>query len=72
MADYDRDVAQAKARITKLLCVPTGAVDGIRLAEAFDELNKAWDALTDCLVRQRTVRDTQIQSLMNQLAERSK
>lgn len=42
------------------------------MAQALDSLNKAWDELTDALVRQRDERDKQIARLMNELAEAKK
>ena len=65
--DYDRDLINAKSRVTKLFCTPN--VDPIDMAGAVEDLNKSWDNLTDCLVRQRVVRDRVIQDLMGQLAE---
>jgi hypothetical protein len=40
-----------------------------QVACAVDELNKAWDRLTDALIRQRDERDRQIVRLINELAE---
>lgn len=75
MRNYDRELGDAKAAATRALCaVVSGknpdAVD--HMATALDDLNKAWDALTDCLVRQREERDEQICRLIDELAEAKK
>jgi site-specific recombinase len=76
---YDREVFDAKHHATQCLCrlitsnkdgQPIGTVDDV--ASALDRLNKAWDALTDCLVRQREERDRRILSLIDELAEARK
>jgi hypothetical protein len=78
MSDYDRRVSDAKQEVTRLICSIVSSDEkkheyGVEnLPGAIDNLNKAWDALTDCLVRQRTERDREIVSLLNQLAEAKK
>ncbi len=64
---YDRNVSDAKQRTTAALMEKD--LDRVSIGRAFDELNAAWDALTDALVRQRAIRDKQILSLLDQLAE---
>lgn len=67
---YDDALFAAKHRMTKVLCreVP----DRNEIATAIDELNAAWDELTDCLVRQVEARDTEIRALLNKIAELNK
>jgi len=43
-----------------------------RLPAAVDALNKAWDELTDCLVRQRDTRGEELLSVLDELAEARK
>lgn len=80
--NYDLLLSDAKANATKAVVnlVKNGR-DGKPLcdadaaswaATAMDDLNKAWDQLTDALVRQRTERDDQIRRLIDELAERRK
>lgn len=47
-------------------------VDMGQLPHFIDELNNAWDKLTDCLVRHRSERDRMIHKLINELAEAKK
>ncbi len=72
MRDYDGAVRAAKDHALKTLCrmnaKPPACSDDV--AQAFDCLNKAWDDLTDALVRQREERDKAIRRLMDELAER--
>ncbi len=76
---YDREVFDAKDYATQCLLRltrldtkgrPLGSVD--EMADALDLLNKAWDALLDCIVRQREERDRQILMLIDELAEAKK
>ncbi len=78
MGEYDRHVADAKQQVTQVVC---GVVSdderkhrfGVeQLPGAIDHLNKAWDELTNCLVRQVQERDREIRSLLDQLAEAKK
>ena len=78
-SDYDRALSDCKHAVTQLICRAIsdlhqhdekGALD--QLASGVDNLNGAWDALTDALVRQRDERDHQIRRLINELAERRK
>ena len=72
---YDQDVHNAKQAVTDELLRFQRANPGTNaesLAMATDRLNKAWDALTDCLVRQRKERDAQILRLVDELAEAKK
>ena len=70
---YDHALRHAKDRATSAL-LRVDSKDPARedLAIALDDLNRAWDALTDCLVRQRSERDAQILRLIDQLAEARK
>lgn len=72
--NWDRRVSDAKHEATVALCKfvrdSKGSVDTDGLARAIDELNKAWDGLTDVLVRQRKERDRVIRHLIDELAER--
>lgn len=75
---YDRRVWNAKDNVTKLVCDAASSDErrhnfGLeQLPGAIDELNKAWDELTNCLVRQRNERDEQISRLISELAEAKK
>jgi hypothetical protein len=71
MVDYDGALLAAKHRMTKVLC-REGGPDRSEIATAIDELNAAWDELTDCLVRQVEARDAEIRSLLNKIAELNK
>lgn len=70
MAGYDRALWDAKDRCTKALLGKP--FDAMEMAGALDSLNKCWDELTDCLMRQRKERDDQILRLINELAEAKK
>lgn len=78
MGEYDRHVNDAKVQVTQMLCSLVSdderkhryAVEG--LPQAIDNLNKAWDELTDCLVRQRIERGGEVLRLLDQLAEAKK
>jgi hypothetical protein len=71
---YERAVSDARAAALKAvvnlgkLKVDENAL--MWVTGALDTLNKAWDQLTDALVRQRDERDDQIRRLINELAER--
>jgi hypothetical protein len=70
---YDVRMSDAKQAVTKALCGLAAGNPGLDvggLATAIDNLNRAWDQLTDALVRQRDERDEQIGRLMNEVAER--
>lgn len=75
-ANYDRQLWGAKAHAIQVLCqlhnskqFPDAAT---HMATAIDDLNKAWDELTDCLIRQRDERDMKILALIDELAESRK
>ena len=70
MSDYDRRVSEAKERVLKAICDTQPHPHGI--AQTVDELNAAWDALTDALVRQRKVMSETIDHLHHRLAEAEK
>lgn len=78
MSNYSRHVGEAKARVTDAICMIVSSDEkkhqrGIELLPgAVDDLNKAWDELTDCLVRQRDARGIEVMSLLDQLAEARK
>lgn len=73
MSGYQDRVNDCKSAVTKQICqIAAGHGDIMDLASYIDNLNKAWDELTDCLVRQRDTRDAQIFRLMNELAEAKK
>ena len=67
---YDSNLSAAKHSFLKLMM--TENPDKFEIANTVDALNKAWDELTDALVRQRAERDRQILSLIDQLAEAKK
>ena len=68
----DQMVHACKDEVTRLICeaVKKDSRVGVeQIAQAVDNLNKAWDALTDHLVRQRAARDATISHLHNEIAE---
>lgn len=72
MGNYDQRLRWAKDAVTTMICnlqAPDTKWTLMDLARSVDDLNKAWDELTDCLVRQRTERDAQILRLIDELAE---
>lgn len=71
MRDYDGELIQVKRRVEKLVIAHASKPLPVEeLSQMICDLNSAWDALTDALVRQRNERDKVIAHLMNQLAER--
>ena len=75
MPNYDSAVSWAKEHATKTLLRidrEKEKFNSMDMAQALDDLNKAWDALTDCLVRQKEERDELITKLINELAEAKK
>lgn len=73
--DYDRNLSDAKANVTRLVIAaadPKNVTARDNLPGAVDELNKAWDALTDCLVRQRDELQERVLDLINDVAELKK
>lgn len=73
MSNYDTQLRGAKDAVTntllKLISKDPGPWTLQDLAARIDDLNKAWDELTDALVRQRETRDRFISELVNRLAE---
>jgi hypothetical protein len=74
MSGLDRAVWDAKSAATKALMdlVRDGKTCGDdihNMANALDNLNKAWDSLTDRLVAQREERGREVLDLLNRLAE---
>lgn len=68
----DSRLFDAKQRMTQSLVLFTRnnpTCDCHEVACSVDELNNAWDKLTDALVAQREERDRIIADLINQLAE---
>ena len=72
MSDYELQVRWAKDHVGKLILQMCGKnpLTPEEMSQAVGDLNKAWDALTDALVRQREEREKCIRHLLNQLAER--
>ena len=71
--NYDTLVWNAKDAVNKEIYRLTQEQAGVAdLAARIDDLNAAWDALTDALVRQRDERDTLISELISRLAEAKK
>jgi hypothetical protein len=70
--DYDGQLRAAKDYTTKTLArlAANKNTEPMEVSNAVDLLNKAWDELTDALVRQREERDKVITRLINELAER--
>lgn len=74
-ANYDGRLFEAKQRAIRAVCRLNDPKDHNAvpdMATALDDLNKAWDQLTDCLVRQREERDRKILALIDELAESRK
>lgn len=70
MSHYSVNVRDAREAFTKLICTAYERPDFVALAaQSVDMLNKAFDELTDYLVRQREERDRIIQNLINEVAE---
>ncbi len=79
---YDRAVFNAKDAATAVVRVMARhevsgpgnerPISAELVASTIDALNKAWDELTDCLVRQRKQRDEVIRGLIDELAEANK
>ena len=71
MIDYDQELYSARNRMTDaIMDVPSPTAT--KVAQAADNLHKAWDDLTAALNRQIAQRDELIRSLINQLAEKRK
>ena len=72
---YDDEVYAAKRRVTEELMAAVSLVERgepvnpMNISQAVDQLNEAWDALTDCLVRQREERNVLILELVDEVAE---
>jgi len=71
MKDYDGNLYSAKRAATDALLnlsrnPESGQMD---MAAALDSLNKAWDELTDYLIRQNKARDLRISELTDELTE---
>ena len=64
MRNYDQELRSAKSEVTRALMDSAG--------RTVDDLNKAWDNLTDALVRQREERNLQILRLLDELSEAKK
>ncbi len=75
VSDAKRDALRAVIRLNendksgKPVCDGWNAND---VANTIDNLNKAWDALTDALVRQREEYQKQVERLIHELAEARK
>jgi ribosomal protein L29 len=79
--NYDQKVFDAKDRVTRVIVELTAKeitpeqfrnLSIADMAKAVDDLNKAWDELTNALVRQREVRDEIISDLFAKIAELKK
>jgi hypothetical protein len=69
---YDRRLSDAKQAVITMLCNlqdPNTKFTHMDLARTIEDLNKAWDELTDALVRQRDERGAEVLRLLDQLAE---
>lgn len=74
-SDYDQWLAFAREAVTTALAdLSSGEPKRTArdLAVRVDDLNRAWDELTDCLMRQRDVRDAEIRRLLDEIAELNK
>jgi len=73
VSNYDLMVSDLKRATTaEILRLQRDKVDVDNIARLVDQLNEAWDKLTDALVRQRTERDNVVRDLIDQLAEARK
>lgn len=74
MNNYDLMLSDTKRAVVNILCAAVRKEDWAleQLPGMIDQLNEAWDKLTDCLVRQRDERGRQIERLMDELAEARK
>lgn len=72
MSHYDQRLSFAKQAVTEEFAQPPDKKDWMRMAGRIDELNKAWDELTDALVRQRQEYIDLVNDLVRQLAEAKK
>lgn len=75
MSGYDRAVWDAKERVTKSLVRASAAMPISEIHDVagdVDTLNKAWDALTDQLVRKIAAMRETIDHLHGKLAEERK
>ncbi len=70
MNNYDSILFHAKDNVIKCLCrlISDKEMDITEMSAAIDNLNQAWDDLTNYLVRQREERDNVITHLMDKLA----
>lgn len=72
---YDRAVWDAKERISKTLCdlqLDPPRARAVDVAQDVDNLNKAWDELSNALVREKKVMRDTIDYLHRELAEARK
>ncbi len=70
MNPYDQRLFDAKTVMTRaVLALVSKNVDVDDLTHAADALDRAWDAVADTLNRRIDVRDSEIRSLLNQIAE---
>jgi cellobiose-specific phosphotransferase system component IIA len=69
VSGLDRAVWDARMQATKALCALPDGDARDEMANAIDGLNKAHDALTDALVRQRDGRGAEVLRLLDRLAE---
>lgn len=78
MEHYDRELANAKGAVTKQIIYLERSIHAQEpcntsdLAAAIDDCNRKWDALTDCLVRQREEYAERINALIFEIAELKK
>jgi hypothetical protein len=75
MGSYDLRLSDAKRAALSACCRLNDPKDHNavpHMAQSLDDLNAAWDALTDCLVRQRSELEGQVLRLIHELAEAKK
>jgi hypothetical protein len=75
VSNYDLRVSDAKRAVISCVCRLNDPKDHNavpHMESAVDDLNAAWDALTDALVRQRDELGEQVLRLINELAEAKK
>lgn len=65
----DEQLYQAKRSVTEMVCLVVSGKRNVEdLAGSIDQLNQAWDALTERLVEQREARDRTIAWLHSEIA----
>lgn len=72
MSQYSDAVHHAKTRATRAMLALPASEARMEMAGAIDDLNRAWDDLTNAIVRQRDERGSEVLRLLDELAEAKK